>query len=71
VVSRASDLCEDLEGDDNFMRDDDVDIPPVINIDRKNHKKSHMIRRMLGGVIVLESNLQNYNDESQRPYVEQ
>jgi hypothetical protein len=64
AVSRASDLCDDLEGDDDFLRDDDVDIPPVINRDRKVRKKSLMTAKMLGGVTVLESNLQNDNDES-------
>jgi hypothetical protein len=39
AVSRASELCDDLDGDDDFLRDDDVDIPPVINRDRKNRKK--------------------------------
>jgi hypothetical protein len=40
VVSQASDLCDDLEGDDDFMGDDDdVGLPPVINKDRKTRKK--------------------------------
>jgi hypothetical protein len=39
VVSCASDLCEDSEGDGDFMGGDDIDMPPVINKDRKNHKK--------------------------------
>jgi hypothetical protein len=64
AVSRASDLCDDLEGDDDFLREDDVEIPLVINRDRKVRKKKFMTRKMFGGVTVLESNLQNYNDES-------
>jgi hypothetical protein len=40
VVSRASDLCDDLEGDDDFLCDEDeVVVPPTINKERKTRKK--------------------------------
>ena len=41
------------------MDDVDVQIPKVDNRERKQRKKNHMIRKMLGGVTVLESNHPN------------
>jgi hypothetical protein len=41
TVSRASDLCEDLEAEEDFLRDDGVEIPKVITRERKVRKKSY------------------------------
>jgi hypothetical protein len=39
VVSRASGLCDDLEAEEDFLRDDEVEIPRAITRERKPHKK--------------------------------
>jgi hypothetical protein len=64
MVSRASDLCDDLEAEEDFLSDENIEIPKVITRERKARKKSLMIKKMLGGVIVLDLNHQNYNDKS-------
>jgi hypothetical protein len=64
LVSRASDLCDDLEAEEEFWSDENIEIPKVITRERKTRKKSLMIKKMLGGVIELDLNHQNYNDKS-------
>jgi hypothetical protein len=64
AVSRASALCHDLDGDDDFLGDDVVDAPPIIKKDRKTRKKNRLTTTWLGGALVLDLNPQNFNDES-------
>jgi hypothetical protein len=64
AVSRASALCDDLDGDDDFLGDDVVDAPPIIKKDRKTRKKNRLTTTWLGGALVLDLNPQNFNDES-------
>jgi hypothetical protein len=39
AVSRASELCDDLEAEENLMTDEDVLIPKVGTRERKQRKK--------------------------------
>jgi hypothetical protein len=39
TVSHAFDLCDDLEAEEDFLRDEDVEIPKVITRERKVRKK--------------------------------
>jgi hypothetical protein len=64
AVSRASDLCDDLEAGEDFLRDGEVGISQAITREKKFVRRNRMIRKMLGGVTVLESNHPNYNDKS-------
>jgi hypothetical protein len=66
TVSRASELCDDLEEEEDFLGDEEIEMPKGIIREKKVRKKSPTIRRMLGGVTVLELNQQNYNDKSSR-----
>jgi hypothetical protein len=61
AVTRASDLCDDLEGDDNL--DDEFHVPLVIPNDRKGRKKKKpMITKLCGGVTELGLTTPNIND---------
>jgi hypothetical protein len=39
MVSRASDLCDDLEAEEDFLSDENIEIPKVITRERKARKK--------------------------------
>jgi hypothetical protein len=39
MVSRASDLCDDLEAEEDFLSDENVERPKVITRERKIRKK--------------------------------
>jgi hypothetical protein len=39
MVSRASDLCDDLEAEEDFLSDENIEMPKVITRGRKTRKK--------------------------------
>ena len=62
AVSRASNLCEDLEDDYELEGDDINNVPPPVVKDKKRRKKHRMIRKICGRATVLELILQNLNE---------
>jgi hypothetical protein len=60
AVTRASDLWDDLDGDD-FV-DDEINEPLVIPNVRKGRKKKRMIAKRYGGATELDLKIQNINE---------
>jgi hypothetical protein len=54
IVSKASNLCEDLLDDDDLIGEHILDIPVTNKVQKNRGKKGLMIRIICGGVLELE-----------------